>query len=442
MFRFNRLYWKVFLSLWLSSFAVMMLTVIVIGELAEEDNFKSKIDYRIRFEAQRFLDRYEADPSKQGLYERRKKRRDERSQPFWDSGHKMGPSVVIKDDQGKLILGTFNDGPGKRHKIKVISDSGKVYKVHYRINPPPNSLARWQGFIFSVQALLILLSSTIASFIVSAIVVRPMNKLRQYVKRLQAGEYSVRIENKLQLRGDEIGDFAREFNQMAEHVEGTLKGQQQLFQNVSHELRAPLARLLAASGIIEQQIGDSHPAVARVQLECERLSRLIDELLALAKLQQQESRDSKFDVLPLLKKLVADISFTQAERQIELIIDPDVETAVMGSSALLERAASNVLGNAIKHTDSDSKISIRVSCLDGQRIQIAVEDNGPGVDEHLLERLCEPFFRLDTNVDGHGLGLGIAKQAMQSQHGDLLLEQVKPSGLRVKLILKLQGSGH
>ena len=438
MYRFNRLYWKVFLSLWLSSFVVMMVTVIVIGELAEEDNFKSKVDYRVRLEAQRFLDRYEADPSQLALLERRKKRRDDKNKPFWDSGHKAGPSLVIKDDQGQVILGAFNGGSGKRHKIKVISDSGRVYKVHYRLNPPPNSLARWHGFIFSVQALLILLSSTIASFIVSAIVVRPMNQLRQYVKRLQAGEYSVRIENKLQLRGDEIGDFAREFNQMAEHVEGTLKGQQQLFQNVSHELRAPLARLLAASGIIEQQVGDGHPAVSRVQLECERLSCLIDELLALAKLQQQKRGEQEFDVMPLLYELVEDISFTQVERQIVLTQDKASSSLVLGSCALLERAVGNVLGNALKHTSQDSKIAIHVSCIDTKHLQIIIEDNGPGVAEHLIDRLCEPFFRLDTNVDGHGLGLGIAKQAMQTQQGDLLLEQVEPSGLRVKLILKLK----
>jgi signal transduction histidine kinase len=438
MYRFNRLYWKVFLSLWLSSFVVMMVTVIVIGELAEEDNFKSKVDYRVRLEAQRFLDRYEADPSQLALLERRKKRRDEKSKAFWDSGHKAGPSLVIKDDQGQVILGAFNEGSGKRHKIKVISDSGRVYKVHYRLNPPPNSLARWHGFIFSVQALLILLSSTIASFIVSAIVVRPMNQLRQYVKRLQAGEYSVRIENKLQLRGDEIGDFAREFNQMAEHVEGTLKRQQQLFQNVSHELRAPLARLLAASGIIEQQVGDGHPAVSRVQLECERLSCLIDELLALAKLQQQEHGEREFDVMPLLYKLVEDISFSQVEREIVLTQDKVSSSLVLGSSALLERAVGNVLGNALKHTDQNSQIAIRVSCTDRKHLQIVIEDNGPGVAEHLIDRLCEPFFRLDTNVDGHGLGLGIAKQAMQTQQGDLLLEQVDPNGLRVKLILKLK----
>ena len=114
----------------------MMLTVIVIGELAEEDNFKSKIDYRIRFEAQRFLDRYEADPSKQGLYERRKKRRDERSQPFWDSGHKMGPSVVIKDDQGKLILGTFNLPNSLLEKYfaaNIFNSFGLILRLKYHL---------------------------------------------------------------------------------------------------------------------------------------------------------------------------------------------------------------------------------------------------------------------------------------------------------------------
>ena len=437
MFRFNRLYWKVFLSLWLSSFAVMMVTVIVIGELAEQDNFRSKVNYRIQLEAQRFLERYEASPSYRDAVVRRNKRQASHPQYFWNSMHKGMPLITIKDDQGKLILGGNKNAPGKRYKISVVSESGREYKIVYHLKPPPNSLARWQGCLFSVQALLILLSSTLASFIVSAIVVRPMNKLRQYVKRLQAGEFSVRIEDNLQRRGDEIGDFAREFNQMAEYVENTLKGQQQLFQNVSHELRAPLARLLAASGIVEQQIGVDHPAVNRIQLECERLNKLIDELLTLAKLQQQEKVNAPFDVEPLLAKLVADSRFSQVQRQIELSTELGANTVAIGAYSLLERAVSNVLGNSLKHTSSESNIWIKLSNIEGNRLLITIDDDGPGVPESLLERICEPFFRLDTNVDGHGLGLGIARQAMLSQQGSLTLENRATGGLRAKLILQL-----
>ena len=266
---------------------------------------------------------------------------------------------------------------------------------------------------------MILLSSTIASFIVSAIVVRPMNELRQYLKRLKSGEFSVRVGDKLQRRGDEIGDFAREFNQMAEYVENTLTGQQRLLQNVSHELRAPLARLLAASGIIEQQVASGHPAIGRIQLECQRLNVLIDELLTLARLQQQVVVNAPIDVRPIIEKLVADSHFSDAQRPIELAIAQQHNSLVLGSAALLERALSNILGNTLKHTAEHSKVQIRLALADNSTLQIIIEDDGPGVTDEQLARLCEPFYRLDTNVDGHGLGLGIARQAMQGAAGKL-----------------------
>ncbi|OUS32211.1 hypothetical protein A9R01_11220 ['Osedax' symbiont bacterium Rs2_46_30_T18] len=436
MFRFNTLFWKVFISLWLSSFMVMMVTVVVIGELAEEDNYKSKVKFQVRIQVERFLERYEGNlkyrQKIQKLHENVNAHREGR----WPMQRPGMPPIQIYDQQGRQILGG-KQPPGEKIELQVTSVSGQDYKVAYFIKPPRNSLARWQGFILSVQALLILLSSTIASFIVSAIVVRPMNRLRQYVQRLKSGEFSVRIADKLLGRGDEIGDFAREFNQLAEYVENTLIGQQQLFQNVSHELRAPLARLMAASGIVEQQVGEQHPAVNRIQLECQRLSLLIDELLSLAKLQQQEHVCSSIEVRSLLDKLLADINFSQGERQIELQVEDSVNTQALGSVPLLERALGNVLGNSLKHTSAETSINIRLVNPDANSLQIMVEDNGPGVPEAALAKLCDPFFRLDTNVDGHGLGLGIARQAMQGLQGGLQVQNVEPNGLRVTLSMRL-----
>ncbi|MCJ8337272.1 MAG: HAMP domain-containing histidine kinase [Pseudomonadales bacterium] len=436
MFRLNTLFWKVFISLWLSSFMVMMVTVVVIGELAEEDNYKSKAKFQVRLQVERFLERYEGNPKYRQRIQQLHQNVNQHREGRWPMQRPGMPPIQIYDHQGRQILGG-EQPPGEKIQLQVTSISGQDYQVAYFIKPPRNSLARWQGFILSVQALLILLSSTIASFIVSAIVVRPMNKLRQYVQRLKSGEFSVRIADKLLGRGDEIGDFAREFNQLAEYVENTLIGQQQLFQNVSHELRAPLARLMAASGIVEQQIGEGHPAVNRIQMECQRLSLLIDELLSLAKLQQQEHVCSSIEVSALLDKLLADIRFSQGQRQIELQVADTVNTQALGSVPLLERALGNVLGNSLKHTSTETNISVRLVNPDADSLQIIVEDNGPGVPEDALAKLCDPFFRLDTNVDGHGLGLGIARQAMQGLQGGLQVQNVEPSGLRVTLSMRL-----
>jgi len=436
MFRFKRLFWKIFLSLWLSSFVVMMVTAVVIGELAQKDNFNIKLEYKIRLQAQRLLDKIEeSDEFRQRLTRRSGKANE---QGFLRR-HSL-PPIKIYDSQNELVLGAAPPLKGEKKTMLVVTESGSEYRLEYGVIKPRNSLTYWKGFILSVQALLILLSSTVASFIVSAIVVKPMNELRDYVKKLKTGDFSVRVGDKLQKRGDEIGDFANEFNQMAEYVERNLVGQQQLFQNVSHELRAPLARLLAASGIVEQYVGESHPAVARIQLECQRLTHLIDELLSLAKLQQQSLKNEAVDTGAIVEKVVADISFANEECKIDTVFSANVNTQAYGSTQLLERAVSNILGNALKHTPSGSKVSVILHNPSASTVQICVVDNGPGVDEEAIDKLCDPFFRLDTNVDGHGLGLGIAKQAMLSQQGDLSIERSIPQGLCVKLTLALANS--
>lgn len=434
MFRFNRLFWKVFLSLWLSSFVVMFVTVLVIGELADRDNFKSKINYQVKLQTERFIDRYENSRIFRDKVKNRRMRLKKHRGEYWLEMREKLPLITIHDADNQLILGGQKTPKGEKISFKVTSERGSHYTVAYYLKEKRDYFERWQTFIFSVQTLLILLSATLASFIVSAIVVRPMNKLRGHVQRLKDGEFSVRVADKLSQRGDEIGEFARDFNQMAEYVENTLKGQQQLFQNVSHELRAPLARLLAASGIIEQQVGSDQPGVARIQLECERLSVLIDELLSLAKLQQHKA-NSHIDICQIIDSVVGDCQFSQPQRSIVVEIATQTQCVAFANQALFERALSNVIGNSLKHTEDSVDIKISVSSPTAGQLLVCVQDNGPGVPPEKLANLCEPFYRLDTNIEGHGLGLGIARQAMQSQQGSLTVENVTPSGLRVNLLL-------
>lgn len=412
----------------------MIVTVIVIGELADRDNFKSKINYQVKLQTERFIDRYESSKPFRDKIKNRRMRLKSHKDKYWSGMHEKLPLITIHDANNRQILGGKKTPKGEKVSFQVVSERGSHYTVAYYLKEKREYFERWQTFIFSVQALLILLSATLASFIVSAIVVRPMNKLRGHVQRLKEGEFSVRVTDKLSQRGDEIGDFARDFNQMAEYVENTLNGQQQLFQNVSHELRAPLARLLAASGLIEQQVGENHPSVTRIQLECERLSVLIDELLSLAKMQQQQA-NTAIDVCPIIEKVVADNQFNQQHRDIKINIKKDTHCIALANESLFERALSNVIGNSVKHTQDDVLIRVNVFNPSVDQLQVSIEDNGTGVSPDQLSKLCEPFYRLDTNVDGHGLGLGIARQAMQGQQGSLTIENVEPQGLRVKLVL-------
>ncbi|MGB1236637.1 MAG: ATP-binding protein [Pseudomonadales bacterium] len=441
---FKRLFWKIFFSLWLSSAAVMLLTMLVVAQLAERDSYQDKVKYQIRDDIERLVNFYEASPRFRALLERKQRRemrkkdwqylRGEEALTFFQH-RKNRPPVRIYDDSGTLIMGSSKTQREGSFSFTVRAKSQRDYKVAVDLKHPRASLARWQGFIFSVQALLILVSSTLASFIISAIVVRPINQLRRNVAKLHSGDFSQRTAQKLQRRGDEIGDFARELNQMAEQVEKTLVGQQRLFQNVSHELRAPLARLMAASGIIEQQVGADHPAVTRVQTECERLTLLIDELLSLARLDQQQQSNQPLTLAPLLQKVIEDGRYLAGPQQVLTLTCDASLGSVVGVASLLERALGNIVNNALKYAGESARVELTASVSDAH-VVLTVCDNGPGVPEGQLSQLCEPFFRLDVNSQGHGLGLGIARQALEMQGASLVLSNASPSGLCAEIKLQ------
>lgn len=430
--RFNKLFWKIFLALWITSFSVMLATVSVIGEMAERNSLLGKLEFKARFQAERFIESYERGDSWSNRRWFHEWRTEWRGSPHYRYSKPV--PVDIYDAEENHLLGTGKDRRGDVLELKLRSSSGQEYRVCIPVSPVQSHMSRLKAFLFSLQAISVLISSTLASFLLSWVVVRPMNRLRQNVVKLHSGELSIRADDKLRSRGDEIGDFAREFNKMADYVERTLQGRQRLFQDVSHELRAPLARLQAAAGLAEQRLGEDNPAVRRINLECERLSLLIDELLSLARLDQDDEAKQHYDLRGLVQQQLDDLRFSQPERPIELLAAESIDWMCCGNLLLLERALSNVLGNVQKHTEQQVSVKVALSAVSsGYRIEI--RDFGPGVEAQALQKLCEPFFRSTKDSNGYGLGLSIARHAMQRMDGSLEVENAEPSGLRVILTL-------
>jgi len=438
---YKRLFFKSFLTIWLTSFLLLAVAVVGISVVTEKDNMRRLLQQRSEYIAERVTERYER---RIGLRNR--------SDSFWGDGdsdhrhHKHRPPKyriwepvtqlrIIDRASGKVIKGArgFANPRAEVIRFEMRSQSGRSYWVETAVDWKRSPLKHFIGSLLSLQLVLILLVSAVAGLLLSAIIVRPLNRLRQLVQVISKGELAARADDKLSQRGDELGELARELNRMADYIEQTLGSNQRLMQDVSHELRAPLARLQAAAGLAEQKWGEDDKTVVRINRECERLDRLISEILSLSRLENQASEGTETQLTDFIEKLLEDIRFSHPQRQFSLHSDTDLKP-YGGNIQLLERALGNIIGNACKHTPEQAAIDLRLITLQGQSA-IQVRDHGPGVAEQDLSRLCEPFYRRNGDVEGYGLGLSIAQRAMQRLGGSLKLENHPQGGLLVTLLL-------
>lgn len=434
---FNRLFWKIFLAFWLGSVSVVFITAYVVGEIAERSSVREAMEYKALAQAERLINRYESGRKPEVLPPSVHRGK----HPRFINPHRKPLPLSIKDDQNRWIFGSpLHKGERALLNFEVKGASGKLYQVMLPAGPVSSFITRMQTYLFSVQALLLLVASTLVSALLSLIVVRPVNRLRLQVEAFHRSDMAIELDQGLLRRGDEIGELAREFDRMASYVESTLQGRQRLLQDVSHELRAPLARLQAAVGLTEQKLGQDDKLVVRMNRECERLSRLIEEMLSLARLDSMEAGEGAFDLLVLVNQEIENTAFVQPQRVVRLDNQSAGQTQVQGNEELMRRALSNVFSNLLQHTEPDAAVDIALTAST-QKARLVVRDHGPGVSDAALTALFDPFYRKSHKDNGYGLGLSIAKRAIERLGGKISASNAPAGGLVVVIELPACKSG-
>lgn len=264
---------------------------------------------------------------------------------------------------------------------------------------------------------------------------RPLRGLRHAVERFGRGELATRINS---TRRDELGEVARAFDQMAERIETLMVAERRLLQDVSHELRSPLARLALAVRLARTS-DDPDAAFKRIHREVDRLSALVDELLQLttAEGDPQSRTEEPVRLAELLEDLVNDCSLEADGKGCRLELQTDSDVVVTGDRRLLHRAGENVLRNAIRHAPESTAVEVGLSRANGHAT-IAIRDHGPGVPDAALQSIFDPFFRVDTDRSrssgGVGLGLAITRRAVSLHGGEVSASNAHP-GLLVTITL-------
>ncbi len=364
-----------------------------------------------------------------------------------------GEPPYVVDEQGRDMLGrevepatlelarslaveTVEPAPVKR----ITDPEGQVYVIYYPEGEGPEDQSpfswflEWPwllGIVFAVAGLL-LAGGLTASW------TRPIAGLKAAFDSFTEGHVAT-VDPSITRRRDEIGDLGRHFEGMARRLARSIGAQRQLLHDVSHEIRSPLARLSVASDLARRRPERTGEALERIDRECQRLDRLIGEVLTLARLEGDGSAtlDDYFDLFELLRVIRDDVAFEAAAVGIEVTLQlPDREELVMrGNAELLHRAIENVVRNALQHAAGSDRIEIHLDASRDDQVVVRVRDQGEGLSEEELESLFEPFKRGRTSA-GFGLGLAIARRAVAVHNGSIRAEKA-PGGVEVQIVLPL-----
>jgi signal transduction histidine kinase len=293
-----------------------------------------------------------------------------------------------------------------------------------------------------VQLALSLLFIGLVGWWVARSVAKPVQALRDATRRMAAGELSARVNHPGGARRDELAQLAGDFDAMAERIEALVTHDRRVLQDLSHELRSPLARLQLILDLAQR--GDDPAAAGRyfqqAEQEIVRLDRMAGEMLALSRLEGDlpGMEREPVELAGLARECAARAQLEAQARGIRLHVAADVPARVSGSTMLLERALDNLLANAIKFSPEGGEVALGVH-VEAGRATLSVRDHGPGVPPDELASLFRPFFRGSNaaRADGHGLGLAIVQRVAKVHGGRVDAANAEGGGLEVRLELPL-----
>ena len=267
----------------------------------------------------------------------------------------------------------------------------------------------------------------------------PVWRIREQVAARQADDLSELNERNLP---DEIHPLVHELNLLFHRLSQAFVAQKNFVADAAHELRSPLAALkLQAQGLRRAtDEATREVAISRLNAGIDRATRLVEQLLVLARQQSSTALGTKptpVDLTALARLALADAAAAAAQRQIDLGLVQADQCVIMGHEEALRILLRNLLDNAIKYTPPGGTVNLGLQGSADQAL-LTVEDSGPGIAAEDRQRVLDRFYRVaGAQVGGSGLGLAIVKTIVDLHHATLTLESSQSlGGLRAAVIFK------
>ncbi len=364
-------------------------------------------------------------------------RKNRRQDDFFDR-------MLITDTEGRVLYNTMDnrikkypDRDGQPGGVEIYNNQeviGYLYIGQMFPSPPRSDEenffqnASMKTLTFTA---LIFLVAIILGILLTQHIVIPVKSINAATRKVKEGALNVRVPDR---RQDEMGDLARGFNAMTASLEAADQQRKQLIADSAHELRTPVSIIRTRIEMMEEGIYPMDmDGLAALASETDHLIRLIEELKILATLESPDfsMKWEKVNLAELINKTVDSSQpiIAQSGIQVETSISDGIPI-ISGNTEKLHRMIKNLLSNALCH--AQKKIAISMDSSSANRIEILVEDDGPGIPDEMKERVFERFYRLDSSRSrdsgGSGLGLAICREIIKAHCGEISVRTSKKLG--------------
>jgi two-component system OmpR family sensor kinase len=306
-----------------------------------------------------------------------------------------------------------------------------------------NALLTSVGVFLALLSIAVTASAFGGSWWLAGRAMRPVHEIMDQAEEIGAGSLERRIHAYADTR--EYQRLVDVLNTMLERIQGAFEVQRRFTSDASHELRSPLTAMRGELELAlrrERDLPEYRRVVESTLEEVVRLSRITEDLLILARSDSGALvvRPEPVDVAGAVERVVERLRGKASAKGLTLESDAKGDTTAEVDPVLLGQAAWNLLENAIRFTPAGGRIQV-VARGDAERVELLVEDSGPGFPPEMLDRVFDRFFRADAarsrpdEVSGTGLGLAIVKGVAEAHHGTAEAANVPDGGARVTVRL-------
>jgi two-component system sensor histidine kinase CpxA len=330
---------------------------------------------------------------------------------------------------------------------KFVSSTGHPYILMLYLRRSPQETAEaliGRNLPYTVSLILLV---TVLCLALAYHIAVPIHSIQSTARRVAQGDLKARVPVRVSKRFDELSSLAKDFDSMVGRLDLLIQTQKNLLSSVSHELRSPLARINLSVAILKKRYSaDSDDMFQRLDRDVARIDLLMGQLLTLSRLEAGLSSSEREDVdlVQLVEEVAVDSNF-EAEAS-----GKSVSLRTTGAFILknanphaLRSACENVIRNAVRFTRPGTNVEVTLE-IDRSTPELlwilSVRDRGPGVPQESLEKIFQPFYRINDDMqgpDGNGLGLAIASEAVRLHGGAITAANLRPAGLEITIRLPI-----
>jgi len=291
--------------------------------------------------------------------------------------------------------------------------------------------------LFLVLVFLIIIAvilAAISTWVITRQALSPLVNMTEVARQItETNDLTRRIPISDDRENDEVYQLITSFNETLERLDQILSSQKRLMADVSHELRTPLTVIKGEVGLMRKYKQVDEDAIKNVELEVDRLTRLVGNLLMIT---QAETGDlpmdnSNFQIDELVCEVYQQMQ-TLASEKLNICLENVEQLEIIGDRDRIKQALLNLIGNAIQYSPPNSKVCISMR-KNEEDVQISIKDSGPGIPKEDLDHIFDRFYRGEKSrqrnqISGFGLGLAITRFIIHQHHGKIYVDSVQNEG--------------